>query len=34
METLAFAATYVRSDSVVGVLSENSDSAPLALKKQ
>jgi type 1 fimbria pilin len=34
METLNYAATYVRSDSVVGVLSENSDSAPLTLKKQ
>lgn len=32
--TLGYAATYVRSDSVVGVLSENSSTAPLALKKQ
>jgi len=33
-ETIAYAATYVRSDSVVGVLTENSSTAALALKKQ
>jgi type 1 fimbria pilin len=32
--TLGYTATYVRSDSVVGVLSENSASAPLTLRKQ
>jgi type 1 fimbria pilin len=34
MATLDYAASYVRSDSVVGVLSENSATAPLVLKKQ
>lgn len=32
--TLGYTATYVRSDSVVGVLSEGSSSAGLAMKKQ
>jgi hypothetical protein len=32
--TLGYAATYVRSDSVVGVLSEGSSSAGLSMKKQ